>query len=265
MNSFGNMYEFFIDGALKVNETHKNQKLQTMTLERKSSTKFITISNKNKGTQIEFIKSDNKDVYDKINVTFPNGYKIRAANADTNASTMILPNIFKPTTPTKTSTPTPTPTAPTEPGCYVYSNDTCPKQKFNTQGKWYRDVWGEKNRKANETKENCAGRAKEYDKWCGSNDFIYQFNPKPSTKPEPKQKSEIKTTPPAPTTSGCYVYSNDTCPKQKGFNTQGRWFQDTWGERNAKAGESKENCAARAKEFDKWCGSTDYISHFNPK
>ena len=88
---------------------------------------------------------------------------------------------------------------------------------------------------------------------------------------EPKQTQAQTPTPtptpipPAPTTPGCYQYSNDTCPKQKSFNRQGRWFQDTWGEKNKNAGESKENCAARAKAFDRWCGSTDYISHFNPK
>ena len=81
----------------------------------------------------------------------------------------------------------PTPAAPTKPGCFVYSNDTCPKQGFNTQGKWHHDVWGEQHQKAAESDALCKKRVGEYNGWCGGQkDFIHKWN-KPAPKPQPVQ------------------------------------------------------------------------------
>ena len=71
----------------------------------------------------------------------------------------------------------PPPPPPTTPGCYVYTNDTCPKQSFNNKGKWFYDKWGANNKAADESDENCEIRKNDYNNWCGSTDFIYKFNP----------------------------------------------------------------------------------------
>ena len=65
---------------------------------------------------------------------------------------------------------------PSKPGCFVYSNDNCPKQKFSTKGKWHHDVWGEKNRNAHLTEAACKKRNTDYNNWCGSTDYQYQWN-----------------------------------------------------------------------------------------
>lgn len=84
--------------------------------------------------------------------------------------------------------------APTTPGCFMYTNDTCPKQyNFNPEkGKWFRDNFGEKKRKAGESDDKCQKRVSEYNKWCGSTDFKYKFNPKVSNKPKPQESCTLK-------------------------------------------------------------------------
>ena len=72
--------------------------------------------------------------------------------------------------------------------------------------------------------------------------------------------------PKPPTEPGCFVYSNDRCPKQSKYSDRhdGKWHQDKWGQENKGSGESKEKCDLRKKGFNDWCGSTDFVSHFNP-
>ena len=71
---------------------------------------------------------------------------------------------------------------PTKPGCFVYSNDTCPNQGFNTQGKWHHDTWGETNKNSHIDEASCRKRKIDYDNWCGGKkDFVYKWN-KPSNK-----------------------------------------------------------------------------------
>jgi len=74
------------------------------------------------------------------------------------------------------------PVPPKTAGCHVYSQDTCPKQGFNTQNKWHHDTWGEANKNAHITDALCKKRATDYSNWCGGQkDFVYKWN-KPSNK-----------------------------------------------------------------------------------
>ena len=82
---------------------------------------------------------------------------------------------------------------PTKPGCYVHTKLNCPRQSsFNPPGnKWYRDGWGEKHRGSGNSENNCKRRVREYNNWCGSNDFSYKWNPKTSTI-TPTNTSEVE-------------------------------------------------------------------------
>lgn len=77
-------------------------------------------------------------------------------------------------------------------------------------------------------------------------------------------RENFANTPPTPTEPGCYVFTHGNCPNRN-FNTQGKWHHDIWGEENENSAVSKENCDKRKKQYNDWCGSTDFISHFNPK
>jgi len=69
-------------------------------------------------------------------------------------------------------------TPPSKPGCYIYSNENCPRQKkFNTKGKWHHlGVKSKENRTAHLKEASCKKRNTDYNKWCGSTDFKYQWN-----------------------------------------------------------------------------------------
>jgi hypothetical protein len=69
-------------------------------------------------------------------------------------------------------------TPPSTPGCYIYSNDNCPRQKtFDTKGKWHHlGVKSRQNRRAHLREAQCEKRNTDYNRWCGSTDFKYQWN-----------------------------------------------------------------------------------------
>ena len=74
-----------------------------------------------------------------------------------------------------------------------------------------------------------------------------------------EEKRKIK-----PTKPGCYMKTDDTCPKQKNFNRKG-YFKDGWGERHKDAGLSQKACEARAPAYNNWCGGKkDHKALFIP-
>lgn len=79
---------------------------------------------------------------------------------------------------------------------------------------------------------------------------------------EAKKKKENEINNKKPKAPGCYVYSDDTCPKQKDFNTKGKWTRDVYGETHMGAGHEQKKCAARAANYNDWCGSKDLRTHF---
>jgi len=153
------------------------------------------------------------------------------------------------------------PEAPTTPGCYVITNDTCTKKTgYNKhKGKWKRDKWGEKYRGAGLNEELCVARSRDHESWCGGAKFTHKFNPQKSLNVE-------KSVPKAPTTEGCHVFTDDICTKRRGFiRHKGKWYRDKWGEKNKQAGESEDKCVKRAGDLERWCGGAKFMSKFNPK
>ena len=67
-----------------------------------------------------------------------------------------------------------------------------------------------------------------------------------------------------PTTPGCYMYTNTTCPKVADHNPQGKWVVDTFGMNSLGAGQSDAKCKARVEQHNTWCGSTDFQYKWNP-
>jgi hypothetical protein len=47
--------------------------------------------------------------------------------------------------------------------------------------------------------------------------------------------------------------------REAGGRLQQHWKRDVWGEANLRAGQSVEECQARKRAFDAWCGVTDTI------
>ena len=102
--------------------------------------------------------------------------------------------------------------------------------------------------------------------------------PSAATPPAPSAATPPAATPPTPPTEpGCYVYSASGCRKHKGFDTTqylpntpavpfkaNEWAIDSWGMKNAQSGESKGNCDKRGGNYDSWCKTTDFKTHFNP-
>jgi hypothetical protein len=88
----------------------------------------------------------------------------------------------------------------------------------------------------------------------------------PRGKPMPKGWAWEKFTPifvaaakpKTPTTPGCYLYSNTTCPKQRGHNKKGKWHRDAWGEKNRGSGKTDALCKKRVGEYNRWCGVNDH-------
>jgi hypothetical protein len=69
--------------------------------------------------------------------------------------------------------------------------------------------------------------------------------------------------PKTPTTPGCYVYTNTTCPKIKNHNKKGKWHRDAWGEKHRGSGKSEAACKKRASDYNRWCGVNDHQHKLN--
>ena len=63
---------------------------------------------------------------------------------------------------------------PTRQGCYLYTESPCKEQVHSAPPPhgWFRDNHG----KASHSNANCKKRVKDFNNWCGSKDFKYNFN-----------------------------------------------------------------------------------------
>jgi len=152
------------------------------------------------------------------------------------------------------SLPMDAPRFPSSPGCFVWLNSGCRKQRFAAKEHWKRDVWGESNMKAEASKAACMDRKRAFNSWCGVKDAVMLLLLPASPDEAPlEQSNDSSAVPERPRKAGCYVWLPDGCKKQH-FKAMLHWRQDAWGEENMQARESNDACAARKHAFDMWCG-----------
>jgi hypothetical protein len=134
---------------------------------------------------------------------------------------------------------------PTTCGCWIKTPHGCPKQEWEALD-WVRDSWGEKHRNADDDKEACEARQKDYNTWCEIADAQIVFNKR------------------APHAPGCWVKTPTGCPKQNWEAKE--WTQDAWGEEHRNAAGDKDACVVtRKSDYNTWCGVTDVEVEFVPQ
>jgi hypothetical protein len=149
---------------------------------------------------------------------------------------------------------------PTEPGCYLYSDQECISNKSNVKispgyylpGKWtkmgpVRHGPGWTPVYANQS-QCLIEKPQHMNSVCNSNDFRGHFNP-----------------PATPTEPGCYVYSNQLCSKISWTSSLGKMrpSPSVWHRLNGRY--SKDTCDSNKTKYNQECDSTDFKAHFNPE
>ncbi|CAK0837905.1 unnamed protein product [Prorocentrum cordatum] len=140
------------------------------------------------------------------------------------------------------SLPEAAPLLPRSTGCFVWLPSGCKAARFHAKFHWRRDTWGEANARAGESEDKCKARKRTFDAFCGVEDAVML-----SLRPLP---------PVRPRSAGCFVWLPSGC-KTARFHAKFHWRRDTWGEANARAGESEDACRARKPAFDAFCGVED--------
>ena len=75
------------------------------------------------------------------------------------------------------------------------------------------------------------------------------------------KRLNVKTKP--PTKRGCWMYSGEDCEndgaRRRGNELKGEWFFDS----HNSSHKSSSNCEKRVKDYNGWCKSNDFKSHWN--
>lgn len=74
----------------------------------------------------------------------------------------------------------------------------------------------------------------------------------------------VSQTSPFPTERGCYIRNKNGCSRRPDYNKRSTyWTKDDWGMQHRESGKSKENCDKRIANYNNWCETTGFESHFN--